>query len=177
MNTAKLKLLFIVPLLAAGGCATHRMDHPVARESIRHGQDPECFRIKNKDVAMHNAVLMARKSVPSFIAALQNPSASQHDFEVKKRFEQGTEKEHIWLSDVTYSGNLFHGTVDNRPIRIKGVKLGARVSVKPADISDWAYVDKGKLVGGYTICVLYKQLTPERKKELEKESRFHIADQ
>jgi uncharacterized protein YegJ (DUF2314 family) len=176
MNTSKLKLLFIVPLLAAGGCATHRMDHPVARESIRHGKDPECFRIKDKDVEMHTAVLMARKTVPTFIAALQNPSATQHDFEVKKRFMQGTEKEHIWLSDVSYSGNVFHGRVDNHPVRIKGLKLGARVSVKADDISDWAYVDNGNLVGGYTIRVLYKQLSPERKKDLEKESRFHITD-
>jgi uncharacterized protein YegJ (DUF2314 family) len=176
MNTAKLKLFFIVPLLAAGGCATHRMDNPVARESIRHGRDPECFRIKDKDVAMHNAVRMARKSAPEFIAALQHPSPTQHDFEVKKRFEQGAEKEHIWLSEVTYSGNLFHGRVDNHPVKIKGLKLGARVSVKPDEISDWAYVDKGNLVGGYTIRVLYRELSPERKNELEKESRFHITD-
>jgi len=177
MNAAKLKLLIIVPLLAAGGCATHRMDHPVARASIRHGKSPECFRIKDHDLAMRNAVHTARKTVSAFIAALQHPSSTQHDFEVKKTFVKGTEREHIWLSDVTFSGNRFHGTVDNRPIKITGLKMGALVSVNPNEISDWAYVDKGNLVGGYTIRVLFKELTPERKKELENESRFHIAAQ
>ena len=50
-------------MLAAGGCATHRMDNPVAREAIRNGGNPEYFRIKDKDPAMRNAVHMARKTV------------------------------------------------------------------------------------------------------------------
>jgi len=178
MNIVKLKLFFIVPLLAAGGCAsTHRMDHPVAREAIRHGTNPEVFRITDKDPAMHDAVQTAQKTVATFIAALQNPSPTQRDFEVKKRFIQGAEKEHIWLSDVTFSGNRFHGRVDNNPVKIKGVKLGERVSVNPDEISDWAFVDNGNLVGGYTIRVLYKELSPERRKELEHENRFHITSQ
>ena len=178
MNTAKLKLLLIIPLLAAGGCAsTHRMDNPVAREEIRQGKNPEYFRIKDHDLAMRDAVHTARKTVGTFIAALQHPSATQRDFEVKKRFVEGAEKEHIWLSDVTYSGNRFHGLVDNKPLKIKGVKMGDRVSVNPDEISDWAYVDDGNLVGGYTIRVLYKELSPERRKELENENRFHITGQ
>jgi uncharacterized protein YegJ (DUF2314 family) len=176
MNTAKLNLLFIVPLLAVGGCATQSMEHPVAREAIRHGNNPECFHIAVEDSAMSNAVRTARKTVPQFIVALKNPSPTKHDFEVKKPIVQGTEVEHIWLSDVTFSGNRFHGMVDNTPVKIKKLKVGDRVSVNPNEISDWAYVDKGELVGGYTIRVLYKELSPERKKELEKESRFHITE-
>jgi len=175
-NTAKLTLLFVVPLLAVGGCATHRMDHPIARESIRQGNKPEYFRIKDKDAAMCNAVHTARKTVEAFIVALQRPSPTQHDFEVKKTFIQGTEVEHLWLSDVTFTGNRFHGVVDNRPIKIRGLKMGEHVSVNPNEITDWAYVDKGNLVGGYTIRVLYKELSPERRKELENESRFHISN-
>jgi uncharacterized protein YegJ (DUF2314 family) len=177
------KSTFIVILsagsaLAAGGCATtHRMDHPVAREAIRQGSNSECFRIKDKDLEMRDAVLTARKTVHSFIKVLKNPSPTQRDFEVKKRFAQGSEKEHIWLSDVTFNGTLFYGKVDNTPIKMKGIKLGDRVSVNPTKISDWAYVDNGNLVGGYTIRVLYNELSPQRRKELEHENRFHITSQ
>jgi uncharacterized protein YegJ (DUF2314 family) len=153
------------------------MDHPVAREAIRQGANPEFFRIKNHDAAMKDAVQTARKTEHTFIAALQHPTATQRDFEIKKRFVQGSEKEHIWLSDVTYSGNRFQGTVDNTPVRITGVKIGDRVSANPDEISDWAYVDNGNLVGGYTIRVLYNELSPERKKELERENKFHISVQ
>jgi len=177
MNNASMKLLIIVPLLAVGGCSTHRMDNPVARESIRHGKDPEYFRIQNKDMAMRKAVREARNSVDSFITAIRHPSAARRDFEVKKPFVQGTEVEYIWLSGVTFSGNRFHGRVDNNPVKITGLKMGELVSVNPNEISDWAYVDHGNLVGGYTIRVLYNELSPERRKELEHESRFHITNQ
>jgi len=69
-------------MLAAGGCATHRMDNPVAREAIRNGGNPEYFRIKDKDPAMRNAVHMARKTVGTFITALQHPTVTQRDFEL-----------------------------------------------------------------------------------------------
>ena len=171
-----LEIFSVGAALAAAGCATHPMDHPVARETIRQGMNPEIFNIKKHDSAMRDAVHKARKTVGSFITALQKPSATQRDFEVKKLFIQGTEREHIWLSNVTFSGNRFHGTVDNRPVKITGVKMGDRVSVNPNEISDWAYVDNGNLVGGYTIQVLYKELSPERRRELENENRFHIPD-
>ncbi len=176
MNTAKLKLLIIVPLLACGGCATHHMENPMAREAIRKGKNPECFRIQSNDVEVRNAVVTARKSVGKFIAALQHPSPGQRDFEVKKPFVQGTEVEHIWLCGVTFSGNRFHGKVDNRPIKIKGLKMGELVSVNPTEITDWAYVDNGNLVGGYTIRLLHKELSQKRRKELENESKFNISN-
>src|ERR1035441_4383355 len=82
-------ILSVGAALAAGGCATtHRMDHPVARESIRQGSNSECFRIKDKDLAIRDAVLTARKTIHLFITALQNPSSTQRNFEVKKRFVQ-----------------------------------------------------------------------------------------
>jgi uncharacterized protein YegJ (DUF2314 family) len=54
--------------------------------------------------------------------------------------------------------------------------MGDRVSVNPNEISDWAFVENGRLVGGYTIRVLYTELSPEGRQALEKEARFHIAN-
>jgi uncharacterized protein YegJ (DUF2314 family) len=55
------------------------------------------------------------------------------------------------LSDVEFAGGRFKGKVDNAPMKIHGLKIGQVVSANPDEISDWAYVDNGKLVGGYTI--------------------------
>jgi uncharacterized protein YegJ (DUF2314 family) len=126
---------------------------------------------------MKQAVHQARRTVGVFIQAMQHPAAGQHDFEVKKPFRQGDAVEHLWLSDVWFKGNRFHGYVDNRPRKIKGLKMGDRVSVNPNEISDWAFVQNGRLVGGYTIRVLYAHLSPERRKALEQEARFSIASQ
>ena len=166
-------LLLIGPLLIAG-CAGQRVEHPVAREIRRAGMRPEVFRIENKDAQMRKAVHEARRTVGVFIAALKHPAPGQRDFEVKKPFLKDGEVEHLWLSQVEFHGNHFHGIVDNHPHRIDGVKFGDRVSVNPNEISDWAYVDGGKLVGGYTIRALCCSLTPERKKEFQNETKVQI---
>jgi uncharacterized protein YegJ (DUF2314 family) len=169
-------LLLIGPLLIAG-CAGQRVEHPLAREIRRTGSHPEVFRIEHKDEQMHKAVREARRTVGTFIAALKNPAKGQHDFEVKKPCVKDGEVEHLWLSNVEFSGNRFHGVVDNHPKTIKGLKFGDRVSVNPNEISDWAFVDNGKLVGGYTIRVLAKNLSPKRRKEFENETNIRIDAQ
>jgi len=172
----KLKLLLLIPLLAIG-CATQKSNHTLAREMIRPGVQPECFRIKDDDADMAKALKKARRTVSTFIAAVQHPAATQRDFEVKKPFIHEGVLEHIWLSDVTYSGGRFHGKVDNSPKNIPVLKMGDRASVNPNEITDWAFVDKGTLVGGYTIRVLFKELSPERQQAFEKEANFHITNQ
>jgi uncharacterized protein YegJ (DUF2314 family) len=160
--------------LLAAPASQARADHVLAREDLRPGVEPAVFNIDKHNHAMKRAVHQARRTVGVFIQALQHPAAGQYDFQVKKPFRQGDVVEHLWLSDVSFSGNRFHGQVDNHPRKIKGLKMGARESVNPNEISDWAYVENGRLVGGYTIRLLYSELSPEGKQALEKEARFHI---
>jgi uncharacterized protein YegJ (DUF2314 family) len=167
-------LLLLIAPLCITGCATQRVEHPLAREIRRAGAQPAVFRIEDKDKQMHQAVREARKTVGMFIAALQNPKAGQHDFEVKKPCRKDGEVEHLWLADVEFSGHRFHGRVDNHPRKIKGLKYGDRISVNPEEISDWAFVDHGKLVGGYTIRVLSENLSPEERKKFENEAKVRI---
>jgi len=167
-------LLLAVPLLMAG-CAGQRVEHPIAKDIRRTGVKHEVFRIEDRDEHMRQAVAQARKTLPVFIAALQHPTRGQHDFEVKKPFVKNGDVEHIWLSDVEYSGHRFHGIVDNHPWKIKGLKFGEHVSVNPNEISDWVFVDHGKLKGGYTIRCLARNLSPEKRKEFENETKVKIA--
>jgi uncharacterized protein YegJ (DUF2314 family) len=163
-------------VLIAGAAGQARADHAVAREDIQPGAEPQVFDVTQHDTAMKRAVHQARRTVGVFIQALSHPAAGQSDFEVKKPFVQGDVVEHLWLADVTFSGCRFHGYVDNVPRKIKGLKMGDRVSVNANEISDWAFVEKGRLVGGYTIRVLYSELSPEGKAALEKEARFRIEN-
>ncbi len=137
--------------------------------------EPQVFNVDQHNLAMRRAVYQARRTVGVFIQALQKPGPGESDFEVKKPFVQDGVVEHLWLSDVTFSGNRFHGFVDNKPAKIKGLKMGDRVSVNANEISDWAFVDKGRLIGGYTIRVLYYELPPAGRVALQKEVRFSIG--
>lgn len=161
--------------LLACAATQAKADHALAREDVKPGAEPQVFDVTQHNHAMARAVRQARRTVGVFIQALQHPAAGQHDFEVKKPFRQGVVVEHLWLSDVTFKGNRFHGYVDNHPRKIKGLKMGDRVSVNPDEISDWAFVENGRLVGGYTIRVLYSELSPADKAALVKEARFRIG--
>lgn len=93
---------------------------------------------------------------------------------MKKPFVHEGEIEHVWLSNVTFQGGRFHGTVDNHPKNVAHLKMGDRASVNPNEITDWAFVNNGVLVGGYTIRVLYRELPAERQQALMKEANFRI---
>ena len=125
-------------------------------------------------VLTRQAVTEARKTVKKFIAALKHPAPGQQDFEVKKPFVQGDQVEHIWLSDVRFVGNHFEGQIDNQPRKVQGLKLGQLVSVKPKEISDWLYIDNGKLVGGYTVRAHYNELSPQQKREFDRDADFKM---
>jgi uncharacterized protein YegJ (DUF2314 family) len=140
--------------------------------------EPEYFQTPkdHHHAAMQRAVKEARKTVGKFITALEHPGPGEQDFEVKKPFLQGDQMEHLWLSDVRFVGNRFVGRVDNKPRKIQGVKLGQMVSVAPNEISDWLYVDNGTLVGGYTVRVHYKELSPEQKQVFDSQADFKIEE-
>jgi len=170
-------LTTILAGVSLAAAATASADHAIGRDDLQPAAEPQVFNVDQHNHAMKKAVRQARRTVGAFIQALQHPAAGQSDFEVKKPFRQGDVVEHMWLSDVWFSGNRFHGYVDNMPRKVKGLKMGDRVSVNPTEISDWAFVQNGQLVGGYTIRVLYAELSPEGRQQLEKEARFHIASQ
>lgn len=165
--------IFTVALLA-GAATPAKAFHVLAREDLEPGAEPKVFNIDRHNNAMKRAVHQARRTVGVFIQAVRHPAAGQHDFQVKKPFRQGDVMEHLWLADVSFRGNRFHGYVDNVPRKIKGLKMGDRVSVNPNEITDWAFVENGRLVGGYTIRLLYAELSPEGRRELESEARFRI---
>jgi len=165
----------LAALFLAGITLPARADNPIAKElQNKAATEPEYYQVQNEHAAMHQAVIKARKTVGKFIDALKHPAAGQTDFEVKKPFVQGSDVEHIWLSDVQFTGSRFQGRVDNTPLKIHGLKVGQLVSVNPNEISDWVYVDNGKLVGGYTIRAHYNELTPDQKKEFDRQADFRI---
>jgi len=144
------------------------------QELEKSNTEPPYIEVPKNHAAMHRAVIQARKTVGEFIAALKNPAPGQKVFEIKKPFIQNGEIEHIWLSDVQFVGNRFQARVDNQPRKIQGLKLGQVVSVDSKEISDWLYIDHGKLVGGYTVRVQYSELSAKEKQEFDQAADFKI---
>lgn len=150
-----------VTVLALAGCGTKA---PTDKVTYVADDDPR----------MNAAIAKARSTVETFIAALNSPGASQSEFAVKLAFKDGAHIEHMWLSPVTVDGANFVGIVNNDPERVTNVKLGQRVTVATTEVSDWMYVDNGKLVGGETLRVLRDSLSPDERADFDKSVPFVV---
>lgn len=120
---------------------------------------------------MEQAIATAKSEVEIFITALQNPQPSQTYFSIKKPFayeEEGVKSyEHIWLDQVSWDGEFFHGNIANEPLNTKEVSLGQKIKIKKDDISDWMIIDGGILKGGYTIRALRSRMSDKEKKDFD----------
>jgi uncharacterized protein YegJ (DUF2314 family) len=149
----------IIVLALSGGCG---------------GNEDRVTSVSDDDPRMNAAIAKARETVDTFIAALQSPRTGQSEFTVKMAFTDGEHTEHMWLSPVSYDGKIFHGTVQNDPANVANVKLGQAASIEPSKISDWMYVENGKLVGGYTVRALREIMPPSERAEFDRTAPFRI---
>ncbi len=73
----------------------------------------------------------------------------------------GESTEHFWCTDIKTEKGVITGEIGNDAEIVKTVRLGQRVTIKEADISDWLYFKKGKMVGNYTVRPLMKSMNKE----------------
>ena len=147
--------------------------HLAGRENKSPGP-PGYTSVGDNDKGMEHAVREARHRLGFFIAALKAKKPDDTGFEVKKGFVDGDKVEHLWIGDLTFDGQNFHGKINNKPLDLHNVKLGQAVTLAPGEITDWMFVKNGKLMGGYTTRVLYARLSPADKAQFEKEADFTI---
>jgi uncharacterized protein YegJ (DUF2314 family) len=139
----------------------------------REGEPPVTY-VDDDDPQMLGAIKKARSTVDQFIQALNHPKPSQSEFTVKLLIKDGKHGEHMWIAPVHYKGGKFTGEIGNDPDKVKTVKYGDTVTVAKDQISDWMYVENGKLVGGFTFRVLRDSLSKEKRRELDRSLPFRI---
>ncbi len=119
----------------------------------------------------------AKDSFSSFVNAFHTPAEGMEAFAIKQAYAPPDHSlEHIWVGNLTYDGKQFHGVVNNSPSSTKLVNLGDSVKIDPEKISDWMYLDKGVLRGGYTIRVMRNQLSEKEKEEFDQSVGFIIEE-
>jgi len=103
--------------------------------------------------------------MPAFRAALASPPSGSSGFAVKVAFAYGSDgaREHIWLVEPIFSGDMVSGIVNNDPVDVKNMQFGQKVTAPTSDISDWMYIEHDVLKGGFTMRVLLDRM-PENKR-------------
>lgn len=120
---------------------------------------------------MEAAIRKAKDTIRQFFEAFFEPNERQKSFLVKVVFDEGDQREHIWLADLDFSGEKPSGVIANEP-NLPSLKFMQRVEFEPSYISDWMYIEDGYLVGGYTIRVIRERMTPEERREHDAKSPY-----
>lgn len=155
-------------VLVLAGCGASTAPVAVA------DNDPPVIEFESDDPEMQRAVDEARETVAQFVEALENPTPSQSYLGIKARFSEGEVVEYMWLSDVTYDGDRFTGTVANNPRQLTNVRLMDRHEVPADEIADWMIVKDGRLVGGYSLRLLATRASPDEWAEMERHMGFTL---
>ncbi len=128
------------------------------------------------DAEMNAAIEKAKSSFTDFTTAFSSKKSRFTSFSVKVPFVTTEGNEHIWISEISKQKDNYFGIVDNLPESTSEVKLGDKIKIEPAKISDWMFVEDGKLRGGYTIRLIRKRMTEEERKEFDTDLPFVIED-
>lgn len=129
--------------------------------------------VRSEDAEMRAAIQRARDSFKKFLDAFMAPAPKQGAFLVKIAFVKDSEVEHIWLADLDLVSAKPTGVIANPPIR-KDLKFKQRVEFDFTYLSDWMYVEDGKLVGGFTTRLLRSRMSPEERKRSDAESPYRF---
>jgi uncharacterized protein YegJ (DUF2314 family) len=125
---------------------------------------------KGDNDEMNAAIAKARATYPEFLEALKKPCNECDRFNVKIRLGFGEiDGEHVWLDSLFFKKDNLYGILASVPEKVTRVDIGDIMEAKPDSLSDWMYIKNGKLVGGYTIKVIYDTMGDAEKKQLEEE--------
>jgi uncharacterized protein YegJ (DUF2314 family) len=146
----------VVAIGAVPGCGREGGDESTSPKSASTDQAGD-----DEQAMMDRAMARAQATWEQFAVALSEAEPGRDGFAIKKGFPYGDAGgrdagiEYVWIGDVSWNGEVFHGVVNNQPLRATGVAAGDRVEVRPEALADWMYLDGKTLRGGYTIRVLY----------------------
>jgi len=128
--------------------------------------------VAEDDAEMAAAITKARDTLPQFWQTFEKREHGESDFSLKVKITDKKDTEHFWLTEIERKDGKTLGTINNDPDIVKNVKFGDRMPIPEADISDWLYMRDGKMVGNYTLRVLFKKMPM---KEVEKYKKM-LAD-
>ena len=115
--------------------------------------------VAEDDPKMLAAIAKARETLPQFWAKFDHPGAGEENFCLKVKIKDGKEVEHFWVEKLEKKNGKIFGSIANDPDLVHNVKLGDHIEIPEPDISDWFYMRNDKMVGNYTMRVLFDHMS------------------
>lgn len=130
--------------------------------------------IPTEDGAIEAATREARDSLDRFIRTLSHPGPGQAEFSVKFPVHAGEATHYLWLLQIAFDGSNFSGILGPDADGLKGHFPGERITTASKEITDWMFVDNGKLAGGFSLRAIRERLSGEARTQFEKSMWFRF---
>lgn len=117
----------------------------------------EVVLVTKDDPAMEAARTKARATLAAFLATARQPTPAMRNFALKVKVSDDNGVEYFWVTQFSANGGRFSGKIDNTPRTVRSVTAGQIIEFHEGEITDWMYMDSGKMKGNYTACALLQR--------------------
>jgi uncharacterized protein YegJ (DUF2314 family) len=136
----------------------------LAQSTTAAGTADKVIAVSDQDPAMNAAIAEARRTLPEFLRVVDRPPPGVRDVAFKYPLAGW---EHIWVTNVSRHGQVLVGELDNEP-QAEGFRIGQRVEVQLAQVSDWSYRGADGVMRGHrTTRVLLPRLPEEEAAQIK----------
>ncbi|MBK1792105.1 YegJ family protein [Persicirhabdus sediminis] len=112
---------------------------------------------------MNRAIQSARDTL---LDATQRFIAGELEgFSVKFPITDGVNTEHVWLANTHFFEGLFTGEIESDIENVEGFETGQEIEVSFDAVSDWLYLENGKMHGSYTLRAMLSDMHPSVAKQ------------
>ncbi|MFN0125959.1 MAG: DUF2314 domain-containing protein [Verrucomicrobiales bacterium] len=124
----------------------------------------DTHQFRGDDAEMNSAIEEARRRLPELRRLLDEDARrlipTIEGALVKARFQSPItlKIEHMWIEDARFEEDKIVGTLASDPIDLPDLSKGERVSVSPADVTDWICRQGGRTMGGFTVRVMQRRV-------------------
>lgn len=149
----------ILGALAIAGVTSHASNNV---SGVRYDEDS--FRMEAESAS--SATQQAQKSLNEFTQAIASEKPSYKYFSIQIKQNIPDQDNYTWLHDVTYENGMFSGVMTHEEARIaNGLKADERLSITPAEVTDWSYIDGNKIIGSYMVRSIRDRMTADEREE------------
>lgn len=166
---------FLLILSFCVGCSNNPFASQTVQDGTGHDTITDTYAVTQEDASMNAAISKAKQTIEEFDKALASNNPSYTDFAVKKRFATADDGgEHMWIAGIVLVNGTYKGYVNNDAVSTTEIKYGDTVVVRKDEITDWMYLDKNVLRGGYTIRAVRNKLSRDERIKMDNEMSFKI---
>ncbi|MCO5053116.1 MAG: DUF2314 domain-containing protein [Verrucomicrobiae bacterium] len=118
--------------------------------------------VEDSDPEMVSAIAKAQETLPEFWQTFDHRTHGESNFTLIVRITDHGRVEHFNITTFEPHHGSTIVTLSQVPKIVTNVKLGDRIEIPTADITDWSYMRDGKYAGLWTMPPRFKYMPPEQ---------------